>query len=81
VFLFQYSFGTLFGLGLYRQYQEDPERFKARYDDLLASTGIADAAELAARFDIDICSTDFWRSSLDVDRSDIDRFETAVSQW
>ncbi len=27
---FQYSFGTLFSLGLFRRYQADPETFKAR---------------------------------------------------
>jgi oligoendopeptidase F len=77
---FQYAFGTLFALGLYRRYQEDPEAFKMCYDDLLASTGMDDAAELAARFDIDIRSADFWRLSLDMIRGNIDRFETAVAQ-
>jgi pepF/M3 family oligoendopeptidase len=78
---FQYTFGTLFALGLYRRYQDDPGKFKARYDDLLAATGMSDAAELAGRFGIDIRSADFWRASLDVVRADIDRFETAVAQW
>lgn len=77
---FQYAFGTLFALGLYRRYQEDSEAFKICYDDLLASTGMDDAAKLAARFDIDIRSADFWRSSLDMIRGNIDRFETAVAQ-
>ena len=77
---FQYAFGTLFALGLYRRYQENPEAFKMCYDDLLASTGMDDAAELAARFDIDIRSADFWRLSLDMIRGNIDRFETAVAQ-
>ncbi len=51
-----YCFGLLFGIGLYARYQEDPERFRAGYDDLLSSTGLGTAAELAARFDIDIGS-------------------------
>ena len=33
---FPYMFGLLFGLGLYAEYQRDPERFTARYDDLLS---------------------------------------------
>jgi oligoendopeptidase F len=66
-------------LGLYQRFQEEPENFKEQYDDLLSSTGMADAAELAARCGIDIRSADFWRSSLDVIRADIDRFETAVN--
>ena len=49
-----YTFGLLFGLGLYARYRDDPDGFRAGYDDLLSSTGLADAAELAARFGIDI---------------------------
>jgi pepF/M3 family oligoendopeptidase len=75
---FPYTFGLLFGLGLYARYREDRERFRASYDDLLAQTGSADAATLAARFEIDVRSADFWRSSLDVVRADIERFEQLV---
>lgn len=75
---YPYMFGMLFGLGLYAQYQQDPETFKANYDDLLASTGSADAATLAARFGIDIRSKEFWTASLDVIRQDIDEFVTLV---
>jgi oligoendopeptidase F len=75
---FPYMFGFLFGLGLYAQYERDPEKFKAGYDDLLADTGMADAETLAARFDIDVHSLDFWSSSLDVTRRDIARFEQLV---
>jgi len=75
---FPYMFGQLFGLGLYARYQDDPERFVAGYDDLLSSTGLADAATLAARFDIDIRTPDFWTASLDVVRRDIDRFASLV---
>jgi oligoendopeptidase F len=72
---YPYMFGLLFGLGLYSRYQQDPEAFKIGYDDLLSSTGLGDAATLAKRFGIDIHSTDFWRSSLDIVRQDIDLFE------
>ena len=41
---FPYMFGLLFGLGLYAQYQQDPEGFKVGYDELLASTGLAGSA-------------------------------------
>jgi oligoendopeptidase F len=88
---FPYMFGLLFGLGLYAQYQRDPERFTARYDDLpsssfvrkydelLSRTGMADAAELASGFSFDIRSVDFWRSSFDVIRSEISTFESLVA--
>jgi pepF/M3 family oligoendopeptidase len=75
---FPYMFGLLFGLGLYAQYQQDPERFRSSYDELLSSTGLADAATLCGRFGFDIRSADFWRSSLDIVRQDVDRFEALV---
>ena len=70
-----YTFGLLFGLGLYSQYEADAEKFRAGYDELLASTGQDDAATLASRFGIDVRSSDFWRSSLDVIVRRIDEFE------
>jgi pepF/M3 family oligoendopeptidase len=72
---YPYMFGLLFGLGLYARYQQDPETFKRGYDDLLSSTGLADAATLAARFGIDLHKEEFWHSSLDIIRDDIDQFE------
>jgi oligoendopeptidase F len=72
---YPYMFGLLFGLGLYARYQQEPDTFKTGYDDLLSSTGMHDAATLAQRFGIDIRTPDFWRSSLDVIRADVDRFE------
>lgn len=77
---FPYMFGLLFALGLYARYQEDPDSFRTDYDDLLSSTGMFPAAELAARFDIDIRTPDFWRGSLAVIRADIDRFEQIAQQ-
>ena len=72
---YPYMFGLLFGLGLYAIYQRDPQGFTERYDELLSSTGLADAATLAGRMGIDIRSIDFWRASLSIVRNDIDRFE------
>jgi len=76
---FPYMFGLLFGLGLYARYQSDPDPFTARYDHLLSSTGMADAADLAADFGIDIRDKRFWASSFSVIRADIDRFEAIVN--
>ena len=77
---FQYPFGTLFAMGLYAKYRDQPEAFRARYDDLLSSTGLASPAGLVAPFGIDLRSPAFWRASLDVIRADIDRFESLVSR-
>ena len=70
-----YTYGLLFGIGLYARYLDDPDRFRSGYDDLLSSTGLADAAGLAGRFGIDVRSTAFWASSLDVLRARIAAFE------
>ena len=75
-----YTFGLLFGLGLYSQYQTDADKFRAGYDDLLSSTGLDDAATLANRFGIDIKSPDFWRSSLDVIVKRVDEFAALAGQ-
>jgi oligoendopeptidase F len=77
---FPYMFGLLFGLGLYAQYRESPDTFIDRYRELLASTGMEDAQILADRFDIDIQDPDFWKGSLQIITSDIERFENLVDQ-
>lgn len=76
---FPYMFGLLFGLGLYAIYQQDPDPFRARYDDLLSSTGLADGATLASQFGIDIRSKEFWAASLAQVDADVSRFETLVA--
>ena len=76
---FPYLFGLLFGQGLYARYREDPDGFRAGYDDLLASTGRADAATLDARFGLDLRAPAFWRGSLDVIRAGVARFEESVA--
>ncbi|MEJ5224237.1 MAG: M3 family oligoendopeptidase [Anaerolineales bacterium] len=71
---FPYAFGLLFGLGLYAIYQQRGEAFVADYKNLLASTGEASAADLAARFGIDIRSRKFWEDSLAIIGKKIDRY-------
>ncbi len=75
---YPYTFGLLFGLGLYAQYLKDPESFKASYDDLLSSTGLYDAATLAARFGFEIRSEEFWTKSLNQIMVRIDEFVSLV---
>jgi oligoendopeptidase F len=71
---FPYAFGLLFGLGLYSIYQQRGPSFVPEYEDLLRSTGEGTAADLAARFGIDIQSRAFWEGSLDVIGQRIDRY-------
>jgi oligoendopeptidase F len=73
-----YTFGFLFGLGLHRRYEEDPARFRDRYDDLLASTGRSTAADLAAGFGLDVHDEAFWASGLDAIGGRIDNFVDLV---
>jgi pepF/M3 family oligoendopeptidase len=61
---FPYAFGLLFGTGLYAIYQQRGPGFVSDYENLLASTGEGNAAELAARFGIDIRTRNFWDNSL-----------------
>ncbi|CAA9546383.1 MAG: Oligoendopeptidase F [uncultured Thermomicrobiales bacterium] len=77
---YPYMFGLLFGLGLYAQYETDPDTFRTNYDALLASTGDADAAELAARFGFDIQNPAFWEGSLSVIKADVDTFVALVDR-
>ncbi len=71
---FPYAFGLLFSLGLYAVYKERGQRFLPEYDDLLRSTGEGRAAELAARFGIDLRRPEFWQSSLRVIEERIERY-------
>ncbi len=72
---YPYTFGLLFGLGLYARYQKEPETFRVQYDDFLSRSGMADAKTLAAQFGVDTTSVEFWRSSLDIVRAHVAEFE------
>ena len=71
---YPYAFGLLFGTGLYAIYQERGEAFVPEYKALLASTGMGTAAELAARFGIDLRSQRFWEDSLEVIGKRVERY-------
>ncbi|HYI26074.1 MAG TPA: M3 family metallopeptidase [Thermomicrobiales bacterium] len=77
---YPYTFGLLFGLGLYAMYQDDADTFRRQFDELLTSTGDADAVTLTRRFGMDIQSPTFWESSLDVIRADINVFVDLVDR-
>ena len=71
---FPYAFGLLFATGLYAIYEQRGAAFVDDYKALLAATGEAPAAELAARFGIDLRSQQFWADSLAVIERKIDRY-------
>lgn len=76
---FPYMFGQLFSLGLFAEYQTDPDRFRSGYDQLLGSTGLADAADLAARYGIDIRTKEFWSASLRTVEAEVVEFERLIA--
>ena len=69
-----YTYGLLFGLGLFAEYRRDPDRFRDGYDDLLSRAGMDTAEELGAAFGLDVTDEAFWTSSLDVVRRRIDDY-------
>jgi len=71
---FPYAFGLLFGTGLYAIYQQRGADFIPDYKALLASTGMGNAADLAASFGIDIRARKFWQDSLAVIEKKVDRY-------
>jgi oligoendopeptidase F len=71
---FPYAFGLLFATGLYAIYLKRGADFVPDYKSLLASTGEGTAADLAARFGIDIRSKKFWQDSLAVIGQKIDQY-------
>ena len=70
-----YTYGLLFGLGLFAQFHRDPDRFRSGYDTLLSRAGMASAEELGASFGVDVTDEAFWTASLDVLRARIDEYE------
>jgi pepF/M3 family oligoendopeptidase len=75
-----YTYGFLFGLGLYAKYREDPQRFQQSYDDVLSRAGMNTAEELAGVFGFDVSDTSFWTASLDVIRDHIDQYTALAAE-
>ncbi len=75
-----YTYGLLFGLGLFAQYQQDPQRFKVHYDDALSRAGMNSAEELASVFGFDVTDSAFWTASLDIVRARIDSYDELAAQ-
>ena len=71
---FPYAFGLLFGKGVFALYLEKGDAFVEDYCQLLRNCGSASVADVAAGVGIQVRSVDFWRSSLNVIRKDIDEF-------
>lgn len=71
---FPYAFGLLFAKGLYAKYLEMGEDFLPLYDELLRKTGKMNISDLTKSVGIDIETPDFFRSSLEIIKKDIEKF-------
>lgn len=76
-----YTYGLLFGLGLFAEYRRDPEAFRVGYDDVLSRAGMDTAEELGEAFGLDVTDEAFWTASLDVVRDRITQYETLASEF
>lgn len=77
---FPYAFGQLFAKGLYAMYVKEKESFIPVYKQLLASTGKMNIADVCASVGIDVRNVDFWRSSLEMIKEDVDLFITLMNK-
>jgi pepF/M3 family oligoendopeptidase len=71
---YPYAFGFLFGLGLYKIFDRDGQKFVPKYNQLLRSTGLYTAADLTKNFSIDITKEKFWLDSLNVVKGHVDEY-------
>lgn len=71
---FPYAFGLLFAKGLYARYLETGAEFLPLYDKLLADTGKQTIKELTASIGIDIENPEFFRSSFELIKREINEF-------
>ena len=69
---FPYAFGGLFARGLYARYEAEGAAFVPKYKQLLNTTPIAKAEDVAKVADIDLTDKDFWRGALQTIADQID---------
>lgn len=75
---FPYAFGLLFAKGLYSEYLKRGDAFVNEYDNLLEATGKNNIVDVGKVMNIDVTSVEFWRSSLDLIKKDIEKFVELV---
>jgi pepF/M3 family oligoendopeptidase len=75
---FPYSFGVLFSKGLYAQFIKNEKIFVKQYDEFLSATSTKNIVDVAKIMNIDVHSIDFWRNSLKLIESDIEKFINIV---
>ena len=61
---FPYAFGGLFSKGLYAIYQEQPEGFVEKYQELLCATTVSSVEDTAKVLGVDVSTPEFWKKAL-----------------
>ena len=61
---FPYAFGGLFSKGLYAIYQEKPEGFVEKYQELLRATTVSRVEDTAKVLGVDVSTPEFWKKAL-----------------
>lgn len=71
---FPYAFGGLFSKGLYAIYQEQPEGFVEKYQELLRATTVTSAEDTAKVLCVDVEDSAFWKKALAQVADNIEQF-------
>ncbi|MDO5095936.1 MAG: M3 family oligoendopeptidase [Peptostreptococcaceae bacterium] len=71
---FPYAFGGLFSKGLYALYQEKPEGFVEKYQQMLKATTVGSVEDTAKVMGIDLSKKEFWAGALKMVEKSIDEF-------
>lgn len=71
---FPYAFGGLFSKGLYAIYQEQPEGFVEKYQELLRATTVSSVEDTAKVLGVDVSTPEFWKKALAEVAESIDAF-------
>ena len=61
---FPYAFGGLFSKGLYAIYQEQPEGFVEKYQELLRATTVSSVEDTSKVLGVDVSTPEFWKKAL-----------------
>lgn len=75
---FPYAFGLLLAKGLYALYLERGESFSDDYEAFLAKTGKNDLEVVCQSLNIDLQDPNFWQTSLDTFKEDIELYKTLL---
>jgi pepF/M3 family oligoendopeptidase len=71
---FPYAFGLLFAKGIYAEFKKQGKPFVSKVNLLLQKTGQMSVEDVASLVGIDLSTKEFWVSSLEVIKEEIDLF-------